>query len=93
VFFRASDLESAIAYLTGMAGTLASPGAALLGLLVLALDLAIVLLLDVPARRAGRHDPVESLPAGARAPIYALLIICIWTAWPASQVPFIYFQF
>ncbi len=25
--------------------------------------------------------------------IFAGLLLCIWTAWPASTQPFIYFQF
>ncbi len=93
VFFRASDLPTALAYLAGLASAFTSAGALALSALAVALYAGVVLLLDLPPRRAGRHEFSEDWPEWARILLYTALITATWTAWPASSVPFIYFQF
>ena len=93
VFFRAADLDAARAYLGGLAGAFADGPSALLSGAAIALYFGVIALLDVPPRRAGRHEFSEAWPEPVRVVFYVALIVAIWTAWPASSVPFIYFQF
>jgi len=93
IVFRSSDLEAAGRYFVGMAPLLSSGRDALLALCALALHLAIVLAIDLPARATGIDEATEALPAWARSLTFAVMGYCVWTAWPSDYSPFIYFQF
>jgi len=93
VLFRATDLPTALIYLEGMAGIFESAHALALALSALVVYFLIVALLDLAPYLRQREEFIELLPFWARTLTYTFLGLAIWTAWPTSESPFIYFQF
>ncbi len=93
IFFRAADLETAVAYFEGLAPVFTSAPQLALAVLALGAHFAVVLAIDLAPRLTGVDEATEKLPAWARTPLYAALMFAVWTAWPADESPFIYFQF
>ena len=93
IFFRSDDLTTASLFLGGLGDLFRSARSLMLGGIVLTLYFAAVLALDLAPRLCGRHEVTEDLPGWGRVLVYAGMLLCIWTAWPASRAPFIYFQF
>ena len=93
VFFRATDLSTALIFLEGMTGIFESTHSAVLSLAALAVYFSIVALLDLAPYLQQRQEFIELLPFWARTLAYTFLGLAIWTAWPTHESPFIYFQF
>jgi len=88
VFFRAPDVASACAFLSGIVRMdhLAAVG---VGPVLVA---AAVLAIDIPQYVAGYHTVFLRLPWWVQTPAYATACFAA-ILWGGSDVPFIYFQF
>jgi len=92
IFFRAADLNQALAYLGGVitlrAGPIPWDSIVLVGPLLLA-----SLGLDLAQRRGGSHEAILDWPGIRRGLVYASCLIGIVLFSGQPTVPFLYFQF
>lgn len=92
VFFRASSLEQAVTYLTGMLTLRAGPVDLNAAALLVAGGLTM-LLIDVLQRNTRTETPVLTWGPVARGVAYAVMLVAILIFSGGTPVPFIYFQF
>jgi D-alanyl-lipoteichoic acid acyltransferase DltB (MBOAT superfamily) len=91
IFFRAPDVQAAVAYLGGISEL---TGLSDIGWLPLLMAGAL-LLIDLPQRLSDEHTVMLRVPWWIRSPAYAS--VCLLTLgrllWGGGETPFIYFQF
>ncbi len=94
VFFRAPDLPTAWAYVTGVVTLREGPGfVGAGGMMTVMLYVALVLLVDLPQALTRRHDAALAWPWPIRGALAGVMVILIFVMSPTDETPFIYFQF
>ncbi len=103
IFFRAPTAMSALRYLGGIALFRGGVGAVLsdpygtLSLLRRTATLifygTLVLAVDLPRYRGGRHEAIRAWRAPIRGAAYAAMVLLMILLRPDNETPFIYFQF
>ena len=103
IFFRAPTAISALRYLAGIASFRGGVGAVLrdpygtLSLLRRTATLifygTLVLAVDVPQYRGGRHEAIRAWRIPLRGAAYAAMVLLMILLRPDNETPFIYFQF
>jgi D-alanyl-lipoteichoic acid acyltransferase DltB (MBOAT superfamily) len=92
IFFRARDLDHALAYLTALGGSFAAPPFEFTYTAVV--YLLLIVLIDLPSWQHGEEHPIPSdWPAWQLGAIYAAMITAISFIGAPNVRPFIYFQF
>ncbi len=103
IFFRAPTAISALRYLAGIVSFRGGVGAVLrdpygtLSLLRRTATLifygTLVLAVDVPQYRGGRHEAIRAWRTPIRGAAYAAMVLLMILLRPDNETPFIYFQF
>ena len=103
IFFRAPTALSALRYLGGIVsfrggvGALMSDPYGTLSLLrrmaTVAFYGVLVLAIDVPQYRGGRHEAIRAWRTPIRGAVYAAMVLLMILLRPDNETPFIYFQF
>ncbi len=103
IVFRASTAASALQYLAGIASFRGGVGAVLrdpygtLSLLRRTATVAfyglLVLAVDLPQHRSGRHEAIRAWRRPIRGAAYAGMVLLMILLQPDNETPFIYFQF
>ena len=103
IFFRAPTAISALRYLAGIVSFRGGVGAVLrdpygtLSLLRRTATLifygTLVLAVDLPQYRGGRHEAIRAWRSPIRGAAYAAMVLLMILLRPDNETPFIYFQF
>jgi len=92
IFFRAQTFGTAYEMIVGI-GALRGGLPETAALAKFGALLALLLFIDVPQYRSGKHTAMIDWPWLARGLVYAAFILLILLLTPEQDVPFIYFQF
>lgn len=93
VFFRAESLTLAIDYVGGILTFRGSWGDETLNYLRLLFFVALVLFVDLPQHRSGRHERMLEWSWGIRGVVFWMMIFLMIVLAPGEETPFVYFQF
>jgi len=93
IFFRANNLEHSIDYIKNLTIGLLNLSILIKLMVILIMYLGFIFGIDYLFYKTDSDEILSKSNFIIRIPVYTVLILSVWIAWPSEYSPFIYFQF